>query len=295
MRGARPARAIESAVGQDGVIRQGERLAVACSGGPDSVALAAILANLAPRMELSLLLLHVNHGLRDSSWQDEAVVLRISTALRIPVRIIGLSGLKSDEASLRNARYEALAQAAADFQADAVVTGHNAEDQTETLLLALFRGTGLEGLAGMPSRRSLAPAIDLARPLLRWERAELRGYCHRAGLPYAIDPTNTDLRLRRNAVRAALVTLRTAFPGLDANAARTAELIAGELEDGEKAALRRRVRGTLRAEHSLTDVDFAHVESAVRALQKGGTGQFYMKDGVELCIERGQLTVHRHE
>lgn len=288
-------RAIELETARGGVIRPGERLAIACSGGPDSVALAGILATLAPKMKLCLLLAHVNHGLRHSSWQDEAVVLRISAGLGIPVRVIALSGLKSDEASLRNARYQALAQAAESFRADAVLTGHNAEDQTETLLLALFRGTGLEGLAGMPARRSLAAGIDLARPLLRFERAALREYCHLAGLPYAIDPTNSDLRLRRNAIRAALEALRPSFPGLDGAAARAAELIAGELEGGEKAILRRRVRGALRRDQGLLDVDFAHVEAAVRTLQKGGTGRFYMKDGIELSIEKGQLTVRRHE
>ncbi len=284
---------LDTAVAQGGALRAGERLVVACSGGSDSVALAAILAALAPAMRLSLLLVHVNHGLRHSAWQDEAVALRVSASLDIPVRIIALHGLKPDEASLRSARYEALAAAAADFGAQAVATGHNAEDQTETLLLALFRGTGLEGLAGMPLRRILIDTIDLTRPLLRFERVALQRYCLGAGLPYVIDPSNADLKLRRNAVRAALESVRAAFPGLDGSVSRTAELVSDEFAGGEKAAGRRRIREALREQGSLTDIDFAHVESALRTLQTGGTGRFFMKDGVELLIEAGQLTVHR--
>ncbi|MDQ2680247.1 MAG: tRNA lysidine(34) synthetase TilS [Candidatus Eremiobacteraeota bacterium] len=278
---------------QDGVIAPGERLVVACSGGSDSVALAAILAGLASEMRLSLLLVHVNHGLRKSSWQDEAVVLRVSAAVGVPVRVVALSGLSDDEATLRAARYDGLADAAVEFGAQAVVTGHNAEDQTETLLLALFRGTGPRGLAGMPARRSLSPGIDLARPLLRFGRSSLRRYCEVAGLPYAIDPSNADLELRRNAVRHALQALRPLFPGLDEAAARTATLVSDELEETPSALGRKQIRQALSEEGGLTDIDFTHVEAALKTLERGGTGRFFMKDGVELQIERGRLTVHR--
>jgi tRNA(Ile)-lysidine synthase len=292
VRGARPGRAIEQAVEGDDVIRHGERVLVACSGGPDSVALAAILASVAKTMELELVLGHVNHGLRPSAWQDEAVTLRVSAALGIPIKIVGLEPLqKSDEASLRLARYEALAWLAREANAHVVATGHNAEDQTETLLLALFRGTGLQGLAGMPARRVLVDGIELARPLLRWERSDLRSYAQAAGLPYAIDPSNADRRYRRNAVREALAALRPLFPGLDAAVARAAALVGAELQGGEDAALRRQVRETLREQEALRDVDFVHVEAAVRALQSSGSGRFHMKSGIELMIEKGALTV----
>ncbi|MGZ3497121.1 MAG: tRNA lysidine(34) synthetase TilS [Vulcanimicrobiaceae bacterium] len=294
MRGTRPERAIEQAVVTDGVVRHGERVLVACSGGPDSVALAAILARIAKPMELELVLGHVNHGLRASAWQDEAVALRVSAALGIPVKIAALEPLeKADEATLRLERYEALTGLARQAGAAVVATAHNAEDQTETLLLALFRGTGLQGLAGMPSRRPLASGLDLARPLLRWERSILRAYAQGVGLPYALDPSNADRRYRRNTVREALATLRPVFPGLDAAVARAASLVAAELEGTEEAALRRQVRATLREQEALHDVDFLHVEAAVRALQGGGSGRFYMKDGIELSIEKGELTVHR--
>jgi tRNA(Ile)-lysidine synthase len=293
VRGARPERAIEQAVEQGGVIRKGDRVLLACSGGSDSVALAAILHAIAKPLELQLSLAHVNHGVRASAWQDEAVVLRIAAALGIPVRVIALQPGKRDEATLRDARYDALAALAGEQGASVIATGHNAEDQTETVLLALFRGTGPQGLAGMPSRRILSGDLELARPLLRFERAALRAYVQNAGLPYAVDPTNADLLFRRNAVREALTALRPLFPGLDAAVSRAAEVVGAELAVAPEASLRRRVRDRLRQHEALAGVEFHHIEAAVRALERGRSGRFSMGQGVAVTIENGELTVHR--
>ena len=293
MRGTRPERAIEQAVEQGGVVRKGDRVLIACSGGSDSVGIAAILGAVATPMDLQLTLAHVNHGVRHSAWQDEAVVLRISAALGTVVRIVSLRPEKRDEASLRDARYDALTRLASECGANVVATGHNAEDQTETVLMALFRGTGPSGLAGMPARRALAPGIELARPLLRFERTEIRAYIQNAGLPYAVDPTNEDLILRRNAVREALAALRPLFPGLDAAVSRAAEVVGAELAGAPEAALRRQVRERLQEHQALRGVEFEHIEAAVRALERGRSGRFSMGAGVELTIENGELTVHR--
>ena len=295
MRGTRPERALEQAIEREDVIRKGDRVLIACSGGSDSVGLAAVLAAVAKPMELQLSLAHVNHGVRHSAWQDEAVALRAAAALGLPARVVALPPGPSDEATLREARYAALTKLAAEAGANAVATGHNAEDQTETVLLALFRGTGPQGLAGMPARRELAAGIDLVRPLVRFERAEIRRYVQAAGLPYAVDPTNEDLTLRRNAIRDALAALRPLFPGLDSAVSRAAELVAAELLDSPEAALRRQVRETLREHQALRGVDFEHIEAAVRALERGGSGTFSMGSGIALTIENGHLTVHREK
>ncbi len=293
MRGTRPERAIEQAVEAAGVVRKGDRVLVACSGGSDSVGVAAILVAVAKPMHLHVVLAHVNHGVRASAWQDEAVALRIAAALDVPVKVIALRPDRGDEAALREARYERLAGAARDCAATVVVTGHNAEDQTETVLLALFRGTGPQGLAGMRARRELTGGLELARPLLQFPRAEIRAYVQNAGLPYCIDPTNADAAFRRNAVREALAALRPLFPGLDAAVARAARVVGDELFETSQAALRRQVRERLREHEALLGVDFDHVEAAVRALERGTTGRFSMSSGVELTIENGELTVHR--
>jgi tRNA(Ile)-lysidine synthase len=295
MRGTHPERAIVQAVEQGGVIRNGDAVLLACSGGSDSVGLAAILAALAKPLNLRLTMAHVNHGMRDSAWQDEAVVLRAGAALGVPVRTIAIRPERADEGTLRDARYGALATAAREMGANIIATGHNAEDQTETVLLALFRGTGPQGLAGMPPRRELAAGIDLVRPLLRFARAEIREYVQISGLPYSIDPTNAHTAYRRNAVRQALMALRPLFPGMDVAVARAAQLVGDELLETPQAGLRKQVRATLQEHQALRGVDFEHVEQAVRALERGGSGSFTMASGIIVTIENGELTVHREQ
>jgi tRNA(Ile)-lysidine synthase len=287
MRGAKPEASIEQAIERDGVIRRGEHVLVACSGGADSVALAHALAVVRNPMDLTLTLAYVNHGTRASAWQDECVVLRIGATFGLPVRVAALEGVDRDEAALRDARYVALATIARTEGAGVVATAHHREDQSETVLLALLRGAGPEGLRGMPARRVLAERVDLARPLLHIAAEELRYACHVSALPYAVDPTNADRGLRRNALRAALDTLRPLFPGLDAAVTRTADLLREERSGSERADLRREVRAVLAAQESLRDIDFEHVEAAVRTIERGGSGRFHMKKGVELRVEQG--------
>jgi tRNA(Ile)-lysidine synthase len=293
MRGSHYERALEQRVEREGIVRSGESVAIACSGGPDSVALAAILHALAKPLNLSLTLCHVNHGVRAGSWQDECVVLRIAATFGLPVKIVALAATQRAEAALRDARYEALVAIARDCGATAIATAHHAQDQSETVLLALFRGGGPDGLAGIRPRRPLVAGIDVIRPLLRAEPEELRAYCHAHALPYAIDPTNADESLRRNAVRQALTALRPLFPGLDSAVARAAELVGAEQAGTQRARLRRMVRETLRSDPGVKDVDFTHVEAVVRALESGGSGNFFMKEGVTVAIDRGTLSIKK--
>ncbi len=268
----------------------GERVLVACSGGPDSVALAAALHAVAKRMSLGLRVAHVNHGLRESAWQDECIVLQIAAQLEIPIDVITLDGAPHDEQRLRTARYGALMDVAKRSDCSVVATAHHAEDQTETVLLALLRGSGPAGLRGMPRRRRLAPNLDLARPFLRVGSEALRGYCHARALPYAVDPSNALASIRRNAVREALGALRPLFPALDAAVARAAEVARDERSGSRHAALRASVREQICREDDLRDIDFVHVEEAVRALERGRSGTFHMKPGVALRIDCGTVT-----
>lgn len=295
MRGAKPESAIEQTVEREGVVRRGERVIVACSGGADSVALAAILAVVSKSMALDLTLAYVHHGTRASAWQDECVVLRIAASLELPVKIGRLEMGAASEKSLRDNRYRLLGAFARECGATAVATAHHGEDQSETVLLALLRGTGVEGIAGMRPRRPLEPGVDVVRPLLRIPGRELRYYCHVKTLPYAVDPGNADLSLRRNAVRSALDALRPLFPGLDEAIARTAEIAGEESEGTVRAGLRRHVRRQLAARDDLRDIDFAHIEAAVRALERGASGRFHMKAGVELEIDQGIIRAARRE
>ena len=269
MRGARPERALDALVRTALRCGPGAPLGVACSGGPDSVALASIADRLAREDGGELLLLHVNHGVRASADQDECVVRAVATQLGRPVSVARLRAAAADEASLREGRYAALAQLAHAAGATSVASAHTAEDQTETLLLALFRGTGLDGLAGMPVQRSLAEGIALVRPLLRVTHAELATELRRSALPYAIDPTNAELRYRRNALRAPLDALRAEFPHLDRAVARCAAIVRDDLEGTPRSRARRGLRERLRAEDLLRDVPFERIEAALDGAERG--------------------------
>ena len=295
MRGARPQRALELTLLRDVPLRDGERVDVALSGGPDSVALAAALHAAARTRNYELALVHVNHQLRPSSWQDEAVALRVAAALRLPIEVVALDEGPRDEGSLRDRRYAALLAAAQRRGATALATAHTAEDQTETLLLALFRGTGPEGLAGIPARRPLGAGVDLCRPFLRADHVTLRRYAAGQGLPWALDPANEAADYRRNAVRQALAELRPLFPGLDRAAARAAELVAAETSGDERAQLRRGVREALRRRSGLKDVHFERIEAAVRAISEGRSGTFELRGGRALIVDDGQARVEEVE
>lgn len=286
MRGARPDAALERALRDAAALESGEIVVAAVSGGPDSVALAAALAEAAGEAGATLVLGHVNHAVRASAWQDEAVVLALGAALRARVRTVSLPPGPADEQRLRDERYAALARIAAECGARRVFAAHHAQDQTETVLLALFRGAGPEGLTGMARSRPLAPGVALERPFLEIESSALRAYCARAHVPYVVDPTNVDLSYRRNALRAALAELRADFPHLDAAVARCAAILREERAATPRAALRERLRAELVvATGDARDVTFARLDAAAAALERGAPGRHFLRRGVELHVE----------
>lgn len=276
MRGARPGAAIDARVRRVLRAPAGGTVVVATSGGPDSVVLAAVIDRLGRAGEFDVVFGHVNHGIRESAWQDECVVLSLGARLERTVKIAAVAAA-ADEASLRTARYAALEAIARGCGARMVATAHTAEDQTETVLLALFRGTGLDGLAGMAPRRALVEGIELVRPFLRLTREELRGELYRLALPYALDPTNAELRYRRNALRARLDDLRADFPHLDAAVARCAEIVRAERGGEGRARARVELRERLRERDLLRDIPFERIEAALDA----PGGRVFLKPGVE--------------
>jgi tRNA(Ile)-lysidine synthase len=285
MRRAHPERAIEQHLEAQTIAPDGATILTACSGGPDSVALASLLARLGPAHRWRIVLGHVNHQLRDSAWQDECIVLSVAARLGVEVRVAALTPRgKKDEAGLRGRRYAALAEIAREVGAAAVVTAHTAEDQSETVLLSLFRGTGARELTGIPPRQRLAEGVELVRPLLRIGRAALHAELGASALPYVRDPTNADATYRRNAVRCALHGLREQFPHLDEAVARCAEILGDELAGTDRAAARGKLRDALAAvdEVGLRDVSFERIEAALGA----SSGHVHLKKGVEFADSR---------
>jgi tRNA(Ile)-lysidine synthase len=277
MRGARPGAFLDARVRRVLRLAPGSTIVAATSGGPDSVVLAAVLDRIGRADDVNVVLAHVNHGVRASALQDECVVLSIGARLGRPVRIARVSA-GEDEASLRSARYAALEAIAQTCGAGAIATAHCAEDQTETVLLALFRGSGLDGLAGMPPRRALAGGVELVRPFLRFTHDDLHAELRRIGLPYALDPTNAELRYRRNALRARLDDLRADFPQLDASVARCAEIVRAERSGDARARARTELRDRLRERDLLRDIPFERIEAALDAAPGA---RVFLKPGVE--------------
>ena len=200
---------------------------VACSGGADSAALAHAAMALAAAGRLGpVTLCHVDHQLRPGSAADADLVSRLAAAggaRFASARVEVARDQGSLEAAARTARYRALATAAAEIGAGAILVAHTARDQVETVLMRLLRGTGVAGLAGIPARRG-----PIARPLLRLERAAVEAYCQVHALEVVDDPSNRDLSHFRNRVRLeVLPALRQVNPSVDAALLRVAA-VAGE-------------------------------------------------------------------
>ncbi|WP_432955841.1 tRNA lysidine(34) synthetase TilS [Micromonospora haikouensis] len=206
---------------------------VACSGGADSLALAAAAAFVAPRLGRPVGLVTVDHALQAGSDRRAADVAAwaagagFAPAEAVRVDVAGRPG--GPEAAAREARYQALTEAARRHGAAALLAGHTRDDQAETVLLALARGAGPRGLAGMPPRRDLA-GVPLLRPLLDVSREQTRKACAALGLNPWEDPHNADPAYARARVRAeALPALvRALGPGVVDNLARTARLAAAD-------------------------------------------------------------------
>jgi tRNA(Ile)-lysidine synthetase-like protein len=204
------------------------RTLIACSGGIDSVALAFALA----QVPHACVFAHIRHDIREDSETrvDAELVMRLAESWGVKyvestVRIKALEG--NLEANAREYRYAALAQLALDNGCRFIATGHHADDQLETLLLSLLRGTGVKAMGGMRACRSLKQST-LVRPMLEIERAELVSLLRRAGLSWREDPTNRDTSFERNRIRHELMPVLTKFePRMPVNASQWAQDLQG--------------------------------------------------------------------
>src|SRR5262245_22167743 len=189
---------------------------VAVSGGPDSVALLRGMAAL--KLEAGgagrMIVAHFHHHLRGGADDDAQFAAVLAGRLELPFErgdadVRQLTGERGDgvEAAAREARYAFLQSTAQCQGARYVVTGHTADDQVETVLFNIVRGTGLTGLAGIPRVRMLGPAVSLLRPLLAVRRSEVLEYLEAINQPFCTDPTNTSCDFARNQLRHQLLPL----------------------------------------------------------------------------------------
>jgi len=207
------------------ILEPGERVVVAVSGGPDSLALLSILRELLPVVPLHLTVAHFDHGWRADSTDDRDFVAAIAAKWGFDFHTArAAADTPHTENAARTARYAFLRQTAAQTNSTAIALGHTRDDQVETLLLHLLRGSGSRGLAAMRRRDG-----DLARPLLDIARSEIEAYLSRLHLTARRDATNEDPRFTRNRLRQQLLPAIEAFdPAARELLARTADILSEE-------------------------------------------------------------------
>lgn len=310
-------------------LAQDRPLVVGFSGGPDSLCLLDSLARLA----FPVIAAHFDHQLRPDSGRDAQAARRIAEQRGIPfvseagdVSAFAQNERLSIEEAARLLRYRFLFAQARRFSAQAVAVGHTADDQVETLLLHLLRGTGLAGLSGMRHRAEHPqwdPEIPLVRPLLGYWREEILACCQERGLTPVIDPSNLGTDYLRNRMRHEVIPFLEQYnPQARKGLWRTAQILAADADvlqaaveqaladcqaRFEQGAVGLRLdcfqqlalglqRAVLRkaASHlkqNARDLDFAAVERGAAWARRAGAGQVDLTLGLRLFIESGWVWV----
>lgn len=307
----------------------GQPVLVGVSGGPDSLCLLDCFAH----SSYPVIVAHFDHGLRPESTQDAEFVRKIAQSYDAPfITIREDVGSFADRARLsieeaaRQMRYRFLFDQARALSAQAIAVGHTADDQVETLLMHLLRGSGLAGLRAMryvSVLPTLDPSLPLVRPLLPFWRAETLAWCEEKGLAPIQDPSNQDPTFLRNRLRHELLPyLETYNPQVRKVLWRTASVLAGEEAVVQSAvrqawegcfdhqsggslalnhaaftrldpALQRAVlrRAIAQIAPALQDVDFTAVERALRWANAPGSGAVDLVHNLRLFVESGRLWV----
>jgi len=227
-------------------------IVVAVSGGADSITLLHGLMQLQDELLCELHAATFNHGLRAAAVGDVAYVQQFAQQVGVPltightdVRALAQRQGSGIEAAARRARYEFLASVAEQHRATIIATAHHADDQSETILMHILRGSGVQGLQGMRFASTVPdhPALKLVRPLLAVRRSEIEAYCHAHHLQPRIDASNNDLSFLRNKVRHAILPqLRQVNPQVDTALNRLADIVRTE-QDFVQAYFDKVIRG----------------------------------------------------
>lgn len=278
------------------LVGPGRRVVCGVSGGADSVALLHGLAavNEIQNQEWSLAAAHLNHGLRAGAAADAEFVRDLAASLNIEFAVesddiratAGRTGESIEEAG-RRVRYAFLERVAGDCRATIVAVGHHADDQAETVIHRVVRGTGIRGLGGMSPVRPIREGSDvrLIRPLLGFRRAELRAYLADRDLPFREDETNADPTPTRNRIRHLVLPLleRELNPRVVESLGRLAEQ-ARRMEDATAwIAAEALNRCRIRAEDGVVVLSAKRLAAAPEAIQ-GGV--------IRLALERLGVGLH---
>lgn len=186
-------------------MRAGQRVLVACSGGPDSMVMLHVLSVLSSRLGIEIMATSVDHQLRVQAAREVALVGKFAEDLGLGFVAlkVQLSGQSSVQSAARDARYAALRSLMQAQRMDRLAVGHTRDDQAETVIERMTRGAGLSGLA------AIAPARQdgVIRPLIDVRRAQVLHYAQRYGVPFVEDPSNADARYKRTRIRNTIMPL----------------------------------------------------------------------------------------
>ncbi len=211
---------------------------VAFSGGADSVALLAALREYATQFGTALRLAHVNHGIRgDEAVRDRDFCVELAAHYGLPISVLDadVPALRAErggsmEEVAREVRYDFFTRVMKEHHIPLLATAHHADDQLETILLRLTRGTGPDGLCGIPPLRALGEGRLVIRPLLGCEKAELEAYCREHALAFVVDSTNEDISYARNRIRHRVIPeLRAINPAVTDAAARLSDTLRADV------------------------------------------------------------------
>lgn len=193
------------------LIAKGDKILVGVSGGPDSLALLYILHGLKKELRLTLHIAHLDHMLRKASTKDAQFVNSLAQKLKIPlstaqINVAALARKGSPEEVARDARLGFLFKVAKKIKADKIALGHNLDDQAETVLMRLLRGTGLYGLGGILPKRQIR-GFEIIRPLIETKRKEIEAFLRKKKFKPVQDESNLDQVYLRNKIRRRLLPL----------------------------------------------------------------------------------------
>lgn len=313
------------------MLKTGDRVLVGVSGGPDSMVLLDLLYRLASDFEISLGVAHLNHGLRGAcAARDARTARQAATRLGLPFYLVEADvarvrrGLNlSLEEAARRVRYAFFKKIMQDAHFSKLALGHHLDDNAEQVLMAILRGAGPLGLAGIaPFRQNC-----IVRPLIHIRRSKIQAYAQKNKIPWTVDASNQDLRLMRNRIRHHLLPLISSAynPRIANQLSQLAdvmraeedwidslitpaytEAIVGRIEDGlvfnantlkkmHPALVRRLIRralldvcGTLRR------ISFAHIQAVQGLIWKGTDGKtLHLPRGFRICHDRNQLEISR--
>jgi tRNA(Ile)-lysidine synthase len=322
---------VEQTILSQNMLKKGDRILTAVSGGPDSVALLHLLLRLAPKWELKIGVAHLNHCLRGAeSDRDAEFVADLAAKLNLPCYsdAIDVRGdpafLKlSLEATARNIRYDFFDRICRRSGYGKIALGHQRNDNAELMLMFLFRGSGLMGFSGIPPARE----GRIVRPLIETDRNELVAFLNENAISYQIDKSNRDMRFLRNRIRNEMIPYIQACynPGIVGTLNRFSKIVRSENEwmdeiiqpifenalvstdkqrlvlsisafsEFPQAVRRRVIRSAIaRIKGDLLRISFSHVEAArYIAERRQGPAHLMMPDGIRIQRDKNLLIFYQ--